>query len=109
MYRFWITKKLDKNGNLTTCQGDLTGVFDEIKTISSGCLFYAFYNCTRITSSVSFPALTSVGSGGLADAFKGCTGITELHFRADAKSVIEAAGGYSSKFGASNATIYFDL
>ena len=163
MARFWVPRvKLDKNGNLTTWQGKLTGVFDEIKTIGSGSLYYAFYNCTGITGSVSFPALTTIGSSGLqhafygcigitsisfpalttidsyglyyafrgctgitgsisfpalttigssglADAFRVCTGITELHFRADAKSIIEAAGGYSSKFGASNATIYFDL
>ena len=29
--------------------------------------------------------------------------------RADAQSAIEAQSGYSSKFGATNATIYFDL
>ena len=69
----------------------------------------AFYNCNGITGSASFPALTSVGRNSLRNAFYECTGITELHFRADAKSVIENADGYSSKFGASNATIYFDL
>ena len=110
MARFWVPRvKLDKNGNLTTWQGKLTGVFDKIKTIGSGSLYYAFYNCTGITSSVSFPALISVGNSGLQHAFYGCTGITSIHFRADAKSIIEAADGYSSKFDASNATIYFDL
>jgi hypothetical protein len=45
----------------------------------------------------------------LGYAFSGCTGITELHFRSDAQTVIEAADSYSYKFGATNATIYFDL
>ena len=162
MGRFWIPKKLDKNGNLTTWQGELTETFDEIKTIGSNGLSHAFYECDGITGSVNFPTLTSVdtyglshafyectgitsvnfptlktvGSYGLNYTFRGCTGITgsisfpaltsvdnygldgafnycteitELHFRADAKSVIENADDYSEKFGASNATIYFDL
>lgn len=162
MARFWIPKTLDKNGNLTAWNGKLTETFDEIKTIDSYGLYYAFfrctgitgsinfptltsvgsyglynafyictgitsvsfpvltsvgdyglsyafYGCTGITGSVSFPALTSIGRNGLNGAFNRCTGITSIHFRADAKSVIEATGGYSSKFGASNATIYFDL
>jgi hypothetical protein len=53
--------------------------------------------------------LTSVGSHGLYNAFQYCTGITEIHFRADAQATIEATSGYSDKFGATNATIYFDL
>ena len=164
MSRFWIPRvTLDKNGNLTTWNGELTGIFKNIKTISDYGLYNAFYSCTRITGSisfpaltsigdyglyyafyncngitgsinfpaltsvgssglnyafyscngitgsVSFPALTSVGSSGLYNAFYSCTGITSIHFRADAKSVIEAESGYSNKFGASNATIYFDL
>ena len=130
-----VFRDIDENGNLTAATGDLIGLFDEIKTISSSGLYYAFYDCTGITGSISFPALTtidsyslyyafgrctgitsvsfpaliSVGNSGLQHAFYGCTGITSIHFRADAKSIIEAADGYSSKFDASNATIYFDL
>lgn len=37
------------------------------------------------------------------------TNVSEIHFRADAKSVIENQSNYSFKFGASDATIYFDL
>lgn len=70
---------------------------------------YAFTNCTGLTGTVNFPSLITVGTNGLNNTFKGCTGITEIHFRADAKSVIEAQGTYDSKFGATNATIYFDL
>ena len=183
-----VFRDIDENGNLTAATGDLIGLFDEIKTIDSNCLYYAFYNCTGITGSVNFPTLTNVGDYGLYSAFNRCTGITsvnfptlitidsnglsyafynctgitgsvifptltsvgsyglsygfdgctgitsvsfpaltsvdnygldgafnycteitELHFRADAKSVIENADDYSEKFGASNATIYFDL
>ena len=108
MARFWLPRRLDKNGNLTTWQGKLTDVLDNIKTIGMYGLSYAFYKWPSITS-VSFPALTTFNSNGLYYAFNECTGITELHFRADVKSAVEAAKGYSDKFSASNATIYFDL
>ena len=35
--------------------------------------------------------------------------LTEIHFPAAIKSKIEALTGYSDKWGATNATIYFDL
>ena len=65
-------------------------------------------------SKVSFPKLTSlqnssVLSSGSTGMFYGCNALTEIHFRADMQSQIEAQVGYSSKFGATNATIYFDL
>ena len=82
MARFWIPKKLDGNGNLTTWQGKLPGIFKSIKTIDNN---------------------------GLNSAFHNCTGIKEIHFRVDTKSIVEKQADYSNKFGATNATIYFDL
>jgi hypothetical protein len=73
-----------------------------------------FRNNTKLTAAY-FPMLTTVSS---ADAmgrnassgmFAICTNLTEIHFRADAQVVIESLSGYASKFGATNATIYFDL
>ena len=68
MARFWLPRMLDKNGNLTTWQGKLTDVLDNIKTIGMYGLQYAFYEWPSITS-VSFPALTTVNSNGLHRAF----------------------------------------
>ena len=103
---------VDKNGlyyAFNNCAGITSVSFPALTTVGYYGLQYTFKNCTGITGSISFPALTTVDASGLRYAFSGCTGITELHFRADAKSVIEAATGYSTNFGASNATIYFDL
>ena len=83
--------------------------FPKLTSIDYCGLYYTFSGCTGITGSVSFPKLTSIGTRGLYYAFDGCTGITEIHFSADAQSTVEATGGYETKFGASNATIYFDL
>ena len=91
------------------CTGITSISFPKLTSIDTYGLYYAFEGCTGITGSVSFPELTTIESNGLNYAFEGCTGITELHFRADAQSVIESQNGYSTNFGATNATIYFDL
>lgn len=46
---------------------------------------------------------------GAKNIFYSCTGITELHFASENQTAIQATAGYSTKWGASNATIYFDL
>lgn len=62
-----------------------------------------------------FPSLTTItdvgalGTSSSNGMFAGCAGLLEIHFRADAQATIEGLSGYSSKFGATNATIYFDL
>ena len=68
----------------------------------------AFRNCEKLES-ISFPALTQVTSPFNNYTFNGCDALTEIHFRADAQTAIEAMTGYADKFGAPNATIYFDL
>lgn len=73
-----------------------------------------FANCTSL-SSISFPNLkyadysSCFGSVSSIYAFRGCTALTEIHFRADMQTKVEGWIGYADKWGATNATIYFDL
>jgi hypothetical protein len=64
--------------------------------------------CSKLTS-VSFPKLQTIYSSALSSMFYGSNALAEIHFRADAQATVEALNGYTDKFGASNATIYFDL
>ena len=72
----------------------------------------AFEQCTSLTS-ISFPALTTILSAtnktALQNMFDGCTNLTEIHFTSAVQARVEAQTGYSTNFGATNATIYFDL
>jgi len=84
-----------------------------LTTVGSNGLSGCFSGCTSLTS-ISFHALTDVqtnsfGSGLYNYCFSGCTALTEIHFRADAQTAIEGMTGYADKWGATNATIYFDL
>ena len=110
-----------------------------LTTVGSSGLRSCFYNCTSLTSvdlsalttvggnglgscfsdctslaNISFPSLTDVQTNSFGTAsynycFANCTALTEIHFRADAQTAIEAMTGYADKWGATNATIYFDL
>ena len=65
---------------------------------------WAFCSCTLLTS-IDLPKVTSIGN----DAFYDCSKLTAIHFSAANKSTIEALSDYSDKWGATSATIYFDL
>ncbi len=115
------------------CTGITSVSFNALTSIGSQGLMYAFRGCTNITSAsfpnltsigssgfnsalsntnittISFPKLTTVGNMGLSNAFNGCSRLTEIHFRADAQSVISGTSGYNNNFRAPSATIYFDL
>lgn len=63
-----------------------------------------------------FPKLTYIGktsgyskSTGANNIFYSCSALTEIHFGAENQTSIEACTGYSTKWGRSSATIYFDL
>ena len=75
-------------------------------------LSYCFGECASLTT-ISFPALTDVQTdsfgGTNSYCFRNCTALTEIHFRADMQTTIEAMTGYADKWGATGATIYFDL
>lgn len=95
------------NRNLTTVT---VPSLTEIGTKGMECCF-AFNNSL---TNISFPSLTSVqtnsfGSVSYAYCFLSCLALTEIHFRADMQATIEAMDGYADKWGATNATIYFDL
>lgn len=74
---------------------------------------FAYNN--KITK-IYFPKLTYIGktsgysnSTGANNIFYSCSALTEIHFGAENQSAIEASTGYSTKWGRSSATIYFDL
>lgn len=63
-----------------------------------------------------FPKLTYIGkTSGYSNVtagkniFYNCSALTEIHFGAENQSAIESLTGYSTKWGRSSATIYFDL
>ena len=94
---------------------NLTSIdLSSLTTIStSSAMASCFNNCSKL-SKISFPSLTTVHNKAFGTAsydwcFKGCTALTEIHFRADAQATIEVMTGYADKWGATNATIYFDL
>ena len=90
--------------------------FDSLRELSgSDVLRNAFYGCSFL-SKVSFPSLVSFANNSFCSSttasyltFNNCSNLTEIHFRADVQSQVEAMTGYSKKWGATNATIYFDL
>lgn len=84
--------------------------FDSLESLSDNATSSMFSSCNKLPK-ISFPSLTTFKTiYELANnMFIGCTLLTEIHFRADAQATIEALGNYSSKFGATNATIFFDL
>jgi hypothetical protein len=135
-YRAFVWRDIDDDGNLTLATGEFPAdTFKGVAKIDTGALNSAFSGCTDLTGSVTFPDLVEVGNAGLQSAFSGCSGLTsayfpllitvgeyglygmfedctsltEIHFSASAESVIKSADGYDEKFGATNATIYFDL
>lgn len=63
---------------------------------------------------IRFPSLVEVSnkafsSSSSSDIFYSCTNLRQIHFRKDAASIIQSLYRYSNKWGATNATIYFDL
>lgn len=102
-------------GNCFYNCSNLTSVdFSSLTTISSSNAMSAcFYSCRKLTE-LRFPALTTIHNQAFGTAsynyfFAFCTALTEIHFRADMQATIEALTGYADKWGATNATIYFDL
>jgi surface protein len=69
-----------------------------------------FSNCTTLTS-ISFPSLINIEYPNAfgTTIFSSCKNLLEIHFRTDMQATVEAMTGYDSKWGATNATIYFDL
>lgn len=76
-----------------------------------GCFYYAFPNCSSLTS-VSFPALTTSSFGGYTNQFSnmlnGCSGVT-VHFPASIQATIGSWSDVTNGFGGTNTTVLFDL
>ena len=70
----YMFRDIDANGKLTLATGALEDA-SEITQIGDYGLYYAFYKCSGLTGSVSFPNLTSIGAYGLSHAFSGCKGL----------------------------------
>lgn len=86
---------------------------DSLKRLELSAFRYAFKGCSSLKG-MWFPSLTTIatssfGSSSSNYAFANCTALTEIHFRADMQATIEANSHYANKWGATNATIYFDL
>lgn len=91
--------------------------FPELSAIrnSGTAATYSTFNFNKNITRFDFPKLTVIakGSSDTVDAlylFGNCTNLVEIHFGAENQSIIEAASGYASKWGApSGCQIYFDL
>ena len=77
--------------------------------ISTGCYESMFSGCTSLKSAPKLPA-TTLANNCYNSMFKGCTKITELHYPKSIEndSTFKNLDG-SPKFGADNATVYYDL
>lgn len=123
---FSHTKNVDNIifGALKTIDGDIRAAFANAKSVSSthsSIQFpllqtigqYATFTLTFSNSgltSMSFPSLTTIQNlYAFKNAFMSCPEMTEIHFKASIRTTVESMDGYSSMFGATNATIYFDL
>lgn len=107
--------------SLETAFNSWQNAFDSTKItgILLDCLEEAVFRATfvRITTmeKIYFPSLTGISSDSFASsssttkAFNNNTGLKEIHFRTDVQALVEATNQYASKWGASNATIYYDL
>lgn len=108
-------------GNLSSMGGECNSMFSNCSSLSTVDLSgletilgestcqSMFLGCKALTT-ISFPKLTRIeGTTPMIDMFLRCTALTEIHFRADMQTTVEALSEYSKKFGATNATIYFDL
>ena len=127
------------NSCFTSCTSITSVDLSALTTVGSTGLYFCFGSCTSLTSvdlsalttvgdiglsscfsgcasltNISFPSLTDVQTNSFGTAsydycFYDCTALTEIHFRADAQTAIEAMTGYADKWGAAGASIYWDL
>jgi len=98
------------NGNLVEVDFSSLTTIDGFNAMTS-----AFSGCSSLER-IDFPSLTTIdindnvfGDQEWNYIFSYCDNLTEIHFRADMSNVIPNIVGYNDKWGANNATIYFDL
>lgn len=93
------------------CTNLATINLSNLETINDAWTCYRMFQNSGLTR-ISFPKLTTIGLSSdyqFEQMFQGCSSLTEIHFRSDMRGYVQNLSGYSTKFGASNATIYFDL
>lgn len=86
---------------------DNTALFPKVKKITGATSSYlaTFYTYSGYKTAVfKFPEATEFTGYIFSSTFAG-----EIHFAAANQAAIEACDGYANKWGATNATIYFDL
>lgn len=130
-------RTIEEKGLYNACTNTsvATVSFPALAAIGANGMYRAFQNTPIVQEELTFTALTSIQDCGLQETFSG-TGITinkvyfpalttivgdaldgtfyqanvqEIHFRTDMQATVEALPAYTQKFGAANATIYFDL
>ena len=130
-------RTIEEKGLYSACTNTrvATVSFPALAAIGANGMYRAFQNTPIVQEELIFPALTSIQDCGLQETFSG-SGITinkvyfpalttivgdaldgtfyqanvqEIHFRTDMQSTVEALPAYTQKFGATNATVYFDL
>jgi len=90
------------NATATLDFPELTTAYNTSSTNTRGC----FTECGAVW--IYMPKLTNFGTYSQY-CFYNSTATREIHFGKENQATIQAMSGYSSKFGATNATIYFDL
>jgi len=96
-------------GNLFQSANNHTLHFYDLTTINNNATSSSnghFNACNALR--IYMPKVTSFGTYGQY-TFYSSTGTQELHFGIENEATIKALSGYTSKFGATNATIYFDM
>lgn len=92
------TKEIHMN-SLTSIAGTASG------TTSNPCYWMTYGYCTKIY----FPKVSNITNKFIFGAATYSNRVQEIHFAAENQAAIEATAGYATKWGATNATIYFDL
>ena len=99
---------LEKLGDLCFYEATNIGVFRCEGSALSVVGVSGFGNCPSLVGRVDLPGLVNID----VRAFVGCVNVTELHFRAADEEVIKSSFRWKKsvgKFGAPNATSFFDL
>ena len=78
-------------------------------TVVSLCYSFMFSNCSNLTQAPELPA-TALATNCYYSMFNSCTKVTELHYPASIQNDSTFTGmSGSPKFGATNATVHYDL
>ena len=78
-------------------------------TLADECYSNMFKNCTNLTQAPALPA-TALANYCYSNMFSNCTKVTELHYPASIQNDSKFTGMSGSPwFGATNATVHYDL